>query len=209
MKEEPQVQPKRRRFYADIATDTAFMVALGQTHTFRVAVYQSPDAKEDDLPAHDVTLVQIGSTRISLTALTEEELRALYEGMKLAIFYALPTVRMLDKEAQDAYQTGTAARRRLYRRAPVIALKRRMFGSLAEGIQERFGRVVDLDRARSGKPDATGLAASGRSRLAIPERGQKDPGSSDGEPEAGGDEDLGQSTRQREVPGEVPGTEDS
>jgi hypothetical protein len=193
VKEEPQVRPRRKKFYSTVSEGDAFLVALGQSKTFRVVVFPSKAQEdEDDVPAHDVTMIQIGSLRLSLTALTEDELRAFWEGIRLAVFHALPTVRMLDKDAQDAYETGAPTRRRFYRRPPVVALKRGLFAGLAEGIHERFDRVVDLDRTGRGNPDATGLAASGRSRLAIPERGPQELGSSDSEPEAGSDEDLGE-----------------
>lgn len=164
-----------------------------------------------DEPDHDVITVGFGKNfKMSLTSLTEEELHAFYEGVTLAVKAALPTVRMLDKEAQDGYEAGNLPRQRFYRRVPVIAVKRWVFGRNAEGIQDRFTRVVILDQQKYGTPlpDPTGLAGSGVTRRAVPERDPLYLGTSNGGPEADEYEDLGEDERERQFPEEVPSPED-
>jgi len=191
------VRRDNRKRFEHFDPSIAYMTHVGK-RILRVHIF---DTKEvDDLTGEmldrEIVFFAIDQLRVGLTALTEEELRAFYEGMRLAIFYALPIVRKLDKEAQDEYKQGLPPRRRFYQRPPVVSLKRQLFGRNAEGIQERFSRVVELDRlAPDQRPDPTGLAASGTSRRAIPEQHPEDDGSFDGEPEVDDVPDLGEGPR--------------
>lgn len=201
---------KKRRHYSTISPGTAFMVEYGSRRLIVRTWWDEPENDSDE-PAHEVVTIGFDQgQQISLTALTEPELLAFMEGVRLAVNHAMPTVRMLDKEAHDGNEAGQLPRKRLYKRMPVVAIKRRLFGGDAEGIQERFERVVYLDNQTATSPsiDPTGLAASGVTRRAVPERLANQPGASNGVPEADEHEGVGEEPGSDDLYGQLPGSED-
>lgn len=95
-----------------------------------------------------------------LTALTEEELLKLKELFDAAFEWALPIVRLRDKEAADAFEAGDDSHARVYRQVPQLVFRKRPVGEHGsrvlqrpEGVSDGDGRAVSRDGGVRGSGD--------------------------------------------------------
>jgi hypothetical protein len=140
-----------------------------------------------------------GDSGFSLTSLSADELRAVRALFDLAFELAEPISEILDDQALKAWEDGDDTFKRLYRAAPVFALRERVltehYSRLPDG-PERVARLVADIRKRTDD-----LARARGSSSQVSDRTQRRLGTADHAPEDGDDPRVDEGPEAGGLPG--------